>query len=117
MNNPWRSILRSRQLASVRVHRKPAPPAPGLGAAPIVARARGALTARVATAPVAAAQSAAPLVTKPYLHIIFKKDTAEPWMTAFESVIPKNPDWLAEHGFGNMEYFDVRVGVEQDAAT
>ena len=55
-------------------------------------------------------------VTKPYLHIIFKQDAAEPWMTKFESVVPKMPtDWLAERGFGAMEYFEVKVGVEQDA--
>jgi hypothetical protein len=106
MNNLWRTILRNRQLASVHVHRKPAPPAPV--AAPLTAR----------LAPVGAvaqlAQPAAPLVTKPYIHIIFKKDTAEPWMTAFESIIPKTPDWLADRGFGGMEYFDVRVGVEKD---
>jgi hypothetical protein len=100
MNNLWRTILRSRSLASVRIHRKPA--SRGAAAAPAVA--------------VVGAQRPVPAVTKPFLHIIFKQDTAEPWMTDFESVIPKSPtDWLAERGFGAMEYFEVKVGVEQDA--
>ena len=105
MNGLWRTILRNRQLASVRVHRKPAPPAPV--AAP--------QTARLAPVGIVAAPAlpVAPLVTKPYIHIVFKRDTAEPWMTAFESVIPT--DWLADRGFGAMEYFDVRVGVVQAA--
>jgi hypothetical protein len=35
-------------------------------------------------------------------------------MTQFESVIPKTPtDWLVERGFGGMEYFDFKVGVDQ----
>jgi hypothetical protein len=58
-----------------------------------------------------------PARTMPYIHIIFKKERAEPWMTEFESVIPKTPvDWLAQRGFGGMEYFSVKVGVEQGAA-
>jgi hypothetical protein len=113
MNNLWRTILRNRQLASVRVHRKPAPAPVSVVAGPMMARAHGAIATAVAVQP---AQPNVPTFTKPYLHIIFKKDAAEPWMTAFESVIPKAPvDWLVERGFGTMEYFDVRVGVEQDA--
>jgi hypothetical protein len=115
MNNLWRTVLRNRKLASVRVHRKPAPPVPvAVVAGHMLGRTRGAIAA--AAAPVQPAQPVVPAITKPYLHIIFKKDAAEPWMTAFESVVPKTPvDWLVERGFGNMEYFDVRVGVEQDA--
>lgn len=61
--------------------------------------------------------AAFPIVLKPYIHLIFKKEAAEAWMTDFESMIPKQPvDWLAQRGFGHMEYFDVRVGVEQTCA-
>jgi hypothetical protein len=61
------------------------------------------------------AVTAIPPAAKPNIHIIFKKEAAEPWMTQFESVIPKVPtDWLAEHGFGSMEHFNIKVGVEQD---
>lgn len=100
MNNLWRTILRSRSLASVRIHRKPA--------------SRGAVATPFTV--IVGARPPVPAATKPYLHLIFKKDTAEPWMTEFVSVIPKSPtDWLAERGFGAMEYFEVKVGVEQDA--
>lgn len=38
-------------------------------------------------------------------------------MTEFESVVHKTPtNWLAERGFGSMEYFEVKVGVEQNAS-
>jgi hypothetical protein len=101
MNNLWRSILRSRSLASVRIHRKPA------------SRAAASASAMV----VVGAQPSAPAATKPYIHIIFKTAVAEPWMTEFESVVPKTPtNWLAERGFGAMEHFEVKVGVEQDVS-
>ncbi|KAG9185793.1 hypothetical protein G6011_07124 [Alternaria panax] len=101
MNNLWRSILRSRSLASVRIHRKPAPNA--AASAPAMA--------------VVGTQLLVPAAAKPYVHIVFKADAAEPWMTEFESVVPKTPNnWLAERGFGAMEYFEVKVGVEQDAS-
>jgi len=77
MNLLWRTLLRTRALAAVRIHRRPAAP------------------------------------SKPYIHLIFKKDTAEPWMSQFDSVIPESPGWLFLHGFYPMEHFDVRVGVEQ----
>ena len=101
MNNLWRSILRSRSLVSVRIHRKPAP--------------RIAASAPAAT--FAGVQPPIHAATKPFTHIVFKTDTAEPWMTEFESVVPKTPtNWLAERGFGSMEYFEVKVGVEQNAS-
>lgn len=46
---------------------------------------------------------------KPFIHMLFRPETAEPWMTAAESTIPDN--WLRNHGFGGMEYFKVKVGV------
>lgn len=99
MNQLWRAILRNRSLFSVRVHREPA----GRRFIPPNAiRIHPTLTQP----------------TKPYLHIIFKTECAEPWMTKFESDIPKSPrDWLADHGFNGMEYFDVRVGVAASTAT
>lgn len=101
MNGHWRSILRSRSLASVRIHRKPAQR--DTASAPAVVALAAALGVVV---------PAIPAVTKPYLHIIFKKGSAEPWMTQFESVIPTG--WLTKHGFGGMEHFEVKVGVDQD---
>ena len=97
MNCLWRTILRARSLASVRIHRKPASTV-----ATTVVRTTGPNP-----------NPALATVTKPYIHIVFKKEFAEPWMTEFESVIPKTPDWLLARGFGGMEHFDVRVGVEQ----
>ncbi|KAF1941089.1 hypothetical protein EJ02DRAFT_503754 [Clathrospora elynae] len=102
MNNLWRTILRNRSLASVRVHRKPAAP-------------KATVSVPVVSAPVLAPGAAVP-EPKAYIHVIFKKEFADPWMTEFESVVPKTPDWLLERGFGGMEYFDVRVGVEQGGA-
>lgn len=93
MNVEWRSILRTRSLAAVRIHRKAVVTAPSLAA------------------PFAAYLSAAgPLPTRPYIHILFRKDAAEPWMTLPVSAIP--PHWLTIRGFDRMEYFQVRVGVE-----
>ncbi|RMZ67600.1 hypothetical protein GMOD_00001548 [Pyrenophora seminiperda CCB06] len=93
MNIAWRTALRTRALASVRIHRKPETvfPVPPLPPIPPIATP----------------------FTKPYIHIIFKKAFARRWMTEFESVIPKCPDWIYEHGFNAMEHFDIRVGVEQ----
>ncbi|RAR13781.1 hypothetical protein DDE83_002818 [Stemphylium lycopersici] len=113
MNNLWRTILRSRSLQAVRIHRKPAPrpSAP----VPIVTAQTGVLATIAALPIIAGGLVNAPVVTKPYIHIVFKKEAAEPWMNEFESVIPKIPtDWLEERGFDRMEYFDVKVGVEQD---
>ncbi|KAH7384008.1 hypothetical protein BKA66DRAFT_417040 [Pyrenochaeta sp. MPI-SDFR-AT-0127] len=107
MNILWRAILRNRALASVRIHRKPA--------------ARLWSIDEMAGFGFSSSASAALSIgyrfpvgqqPKPYIHIIFKKECAEPWMTGFESNIPKSPDdWLAARGFGNMEHFDVRVGI------
>ncbi|EOA87559.1 hypothetical protein ACJQWK_08192 [Exserohilum turcicum] len=107
MNNLWRKILRSRSLASVRIHRNPS-----------MILSASTSTLFVQTGAMATPQLAAfPIVLKPYIHLIFKKEAAEAWMTDFESMIPKQPvDWLAQRGFGHMEYFDVRVGVEQTCA-
>ncbi|KAI4943323.1 hypothetical protein J4E91_009522 [Alternaria rosae] len=93
-----------RSLASVRVHRKPAQR--DNASAPAVVALAAALGLVVPAVP------AVPAVTKPYLHIIFEKGSAEPWMTQFESVIPTG--WLTKHGFGGMEHFEVKVGVDQD---
>ncbi|KAI8931099.1 hypothetical protein NX059_012109 [Plenodomus lindquistii] len=93
MNPKWRTILRTRALAAVFVHRHPARPATPFA---------GALS-QLGHHPLAGNGA--------YLHVVFKKATAEPWMTAFESNVP--PTWLAERGFLSMEYFDIRVGVEQ----
>ncbi|KAI4625973.1 hypothetical protein J4E80_003107 [Alternaria sp. BMP 0032] len=93
-----------RSLASVRIHRKPAQ----RDTAPVPAA--PAMVALAATLGVVI--PATPAVTKPYLHIIFKKESAEPWMTQFESVVPTG--WLSKHGFGGMEHFEVKVGVDKD---
>lgn len=53
-------------------------------------------------------------ITRPYIHLIFKKDKAEAWMTNFESTVPMG--WLGLRGFDSMDYFEVKVGVEQDTA-
>lgn len=81
MNMVWRAILRTCELAAVRIHRQPAES------------------------------------VKPYIHIIFKKESAEPWMTDFESPIPTSPDWLYLRGFQDMEHFDIRVGVQEEACS
>lgn len=99
MNTLWRTILRNRALASVRIHRKPA----------------GSVSTRssssLAGGPPLASIGNVSQGIKPYIHIVFKQECAEPWMTKFESEIPKFPDWLVDRGFGGMEYFDVKVGV------
>ncbi|KAF2133894.1 hypothetical protein P153DRAFT_409189 [Dothidotthia symphoricarpi CBS 119687] len=100
MNNLWRTILRTRSLASVRLLRKPAtpvtptftpaptPPVPIIGLRPMIREPR------------------------PYIHILFRKECAESWMTALESKAPTM--WLSDRGFGGMEHFDVKVGVLVD---
>ena len=102
MNQQWRAVLRNRLLAAVRIHRKPA----GRPARPIPPTS--------VVMPSVTVSNAVP--TQPYIHIVFKKEHAEAWMTKFESDIPKTPDnWLALHGFAHMEYFDVKVGVDGGA--
>ncbi|KAJ4361489.1 hypothetical protein N0V95_001826 [Ascochyta clinopodiicola] len=91
MNTVWRAILRTRSLAAVEVHRKPASPPstspPSLASIPI---------------PIA-------LGPRPYIHIIFRREAAEAWMIDDVTVIPDG--WLKARGFGTMEYFEVKVGV------
>ncbi|KAL6707241.1 hypothetical protein ACN47E_004229 [Coniothyrium glycines] len=98
MNTLWRTILRTHSLSSVLIHRSPPPQPAVVPNYPINIIAGGPLLHTR-------------FVSKPYIHIVFKKQCAEPWMKTFESVLPVN--WLAEHGFGAMEYFEVKVGVEQ----
>lgn len=103
MNNLWRAILRARALASVTLHRKPASqvvemPTP-TGSNPVTPHLRP-LTTRIT------------IETKPFIHILFRAECAESWMTERVSSIPKTPvDWLALHGFGGMEHFEIKVGV------
>ncbi|KAH3955784.1 hypothetical protein HBH70_016610 [Parastagonospora nodorum] len=103
MNHSWRTILRSRALASVTLHRKPAP-----------------ITVDTVTLPLSALPTALliaqrPLPTritidpKPFIHMQFRPECAESWMTQPVSTLP--PDWLHLCGFGGMEHFDVKVGV------
>jgi hypothetical protein len=117
MNHLWRTILRTRSLASVTLHRKPASrtvPLPD----PVIrpARAHAAAPATVPGGLIVVLPGGnvtnITLEPKPYIHILFKRDRAEPWMTQLISDVPKTPkDWLADRGFGGMEYFDVKVGV------
>jgi hypothetical protein len=106
MNGIWRSILRTRALASVTLHRKPAPRSVELASlipGPVVQP-----TAGIFGPPTGRAA----LDTKPFIHVLFRPEFAEPWMTQLISDIPKTPvDWLATRGFGEMEHFDVKVGV------
>lgn len=95
MNVLWRSILRTRALASVRIHRQPASPSQTPFSAP-------------ATRPVGVVRPVAP-APRPYIHILFKQENAEAWMTKTDSPVPL--DWLSARGFGFMEHFDVKVGV------
>jgi len=106
MNHHWRSILRTRSLASVTLHRKP-----GTHSVPFVSLPPGVVRARI----LAHLDPRLPVPTmvtvdkKPFIHMLFRAEFAEPWMTKFESDLPT--DWLSERGFGNMEYFDIKVGV------
>ena len=111
MNTLWRATLRNRALASVRIHRKPASRPLGVGG----------LVNSTPSIPPHRALAGAPRGdslqdVKPYIHIIFKRECAEPWMIGVESDIPKIPNWLANRGFDNMEYFDIKVGVESAGA-
>lgn len=96
MNVLWRSILRTRSLSSVQIHRRPAgsfgqtrPLAP---------------TAR----PVGVVRPVAP-GRRPYIHILFKQEEAEAWMTKVDAPVPQG--WLSARGFDAMEHFDIKVGV------
>ena len=95
MNVLWRSILRTRSLASVQIHRQP----PGSSQT---------LPSAHMARPVGVVRPIAP-GSRPYIHIIFKKEAAEPWMTKLDAPVPQG--WLAACGFGAMEHFDIKVGV------
>lgn len=102
MNSNWRTILRNRALASVTLHRKPAAVMmPITSLPPGRARARALVRNPGATHVLAD--------PKPFIHMLFRPDCAEDWMTKDESDIPDG--WLAARGFDDMEYFDVKVGV------
>jgi hypothetical protein len=88
MNTLWRTILRTRSLTAIRLHRQPPSPSP---------------------IPLAAHHPPVSAGSRPYIHVLFKPDCAESWMTQLESQIP--PGWLVAHGFGTMEHFDMKVGV------
>lgn len=94
MNTTWRTILRTRSLAAIRIHRKPAatPHPPHLAQPPT--------------------RILVPIVPspRPYIHILFRRDAAESWMVDEVSEIPG--DWLKDRGFANMEFFDIKVGAE-----
>ncbi|KAF2998217.1 hypothetical protein E8E13_005256 [Curvularia kusanoi] len=96
MNIKWRTILRERSLASVRVYRKPA------------------ASVLVPYVWVRTLNSPSPVcMPQPYIHIIYRRGAGEPWMHGENSMIPDG--WLEERGFGEMEYFKVKVGVESTA--
>ena len=99
MNQTWRKYLRNKRIASITIHRSPPsrliyPLQPSTLTAP-----PGVTTPR--TGGILAPQ-------RPYFHILFKPQYAEPWMRSIDSRIPSG--WLAERGFGNMEFFQVKVG-------
>jgi hypothetical protein len=102
MNNNWRTILRTRSLASVTLHRAPAPHTV------LVSSLDPGTLPRFLGTPLPQTIS---VLTKPFIHILFRHECAEPWMTQLVSEPPKELNWLAERGFDRMEYFDVRVGV------
>jgi hypothetical protein len=113
MNNLWRAVLRARALASVTLHRKPASQVVEISA-PVGPNSVAPHHSR--PNPVAAHSRPSPsqvtVETKPFIHILFRAECAEPWMTQRVSKVPKTPvDWLAMHGFGGMEHFEVKVGV------
>ncbi|KAH7412090.1 hypothetical protein DE146DRAFT_771951 [Phaeosphaeria sp. MPI-PUGE-AT-0046c] len=106
MNTLWRTILRARALASVTLHRKPANRTVEFSSL-VPGSPEYLLASRFVPPPQLVTVS-----TKPFMHILFRAECAEPWMTDFESEIPKYPhDWLAAHGFANMEHFDIKVGI------
>lgn len=100
MNIHWRSILRTRSLASVQIHRQPTGTSQTPSSAPVAQ-------------PIGVVRLVAP-APRPYIHIIFKKDAAEAWMTKLDAAIPAG--WLEDRGFASMEHFDVKVGVAPASA-
>jgi len=110
MNNNWRTVLRNRELASVTLHRKPAAIMVSFSTL-----APGRIRGRLLAADPTLATNLAKLVSvdpKPYIHMLFRAECAESWMTSKESAVPAG--WLGGRGFGNMEYFAVKVGVAPD---
>ena len=104
MNQDWRSILRNRELASVRIHRKPYVNAV-------------LVQWRWIEVPRGASTSGRPIVQmfmKPYIEIVFKKEYADKYLFDIEEADPE--DRLLGFGFEDMEFFDIRVGVETDEA-
>ncbi|EUC44839.1 hypothetical protein COCMIDRAFT_26898 [Bipolaris oryzae ATCC 44560] len=113
-NERWEEILRCRSLASVRVHRVPMTiyvAAPGWVIPPKLLAISIPILPANGVYPPNVQIFRVPVVSRPYIHLIFRREKAEAWMTDFESVIPNN--WLAQHGFDNMEHFEVKVGVEE----
>lgn len=51
----------------------------------------------------------------PYIHIIFKPEYKKMWMIGEFSPAPTA--WLEEHGFAEMEHFDIEVGIVDDTST
>ncbi|UPX20266.1 uncharacterized protein EKO05_0010505 [Ascochyta rabiei] len=91
MNTTWRTILRARSLASVKIHRRPA---------------SHSLTFPSMSTRLLALTAPGP---RPWIHIFFRREAAEAWMTEEVPVIPDG--WLRARGFSSMEHFDVKVGV------
>lgn len=108
MNRYWRTILRTRALASVRIHR--APPSRSIIAPAWMFPVQNPHIILGSVAMTNGDGYRVRAATRPYIHLIFKKDKAESWMTEFESVIPT--DWLSLRGFSGMDHFDIKVGVE-----
>jgi hypothetical protein len=109
MNLNWRKILRGRWLAEVRVVRQPnvglstaAQPTPGGPRSP-TARVPRILHNGFFVTPYV------PDLPRPFLHVLFKQDFKEPWMTSEDAEIPEG--WLEDHGFANMEHFFFKVGA------
>ena len=92
MNSLWRAIIRARSLAAVRIHRESDSRAPAPRLRPPT-------------------HLSSPLVAfRPFIHILFRREAAASWMDREMSIVPLG--WLEERGFGNMEHFEVKVGVE-----
>jgi hypothetical protein len=102
MNNKWRTILRNRELASVTLHRKPAAVMVPVASLPL-----GRLRTRTLALP--NVPTHVPVPPKPFIHMLFRAECAEPWMTHEVSPIPAG--WLEVRGFGLMEHFAVKVGL------
>lgn len=119
MNPHWRDVLRYRALTSVRIHRKPSsleevePTVPVPVPSPVVP------TFPQHLLPAFVPSMNGTLIMqhlnmfrhypRPYIHIIVKKQFAEPWMTEHASSAPAH--WLDVHGFYRMEHFDIKVSI------